>query len=311
MGIFPRYDKEGPGVYADDPKRGPIIRFFQTYAGKFFKLVSTNLMFVLFNIPSMIIAYIGVIYFLPLINPIFEPTAFQNYLAGLGISAADASSTTGGAALQLYFLIVLFLVLFVVGMQLVSVGPVQTGLSYVYRNFARESATFVWSDFAMSFKNNWKQSLIATGITLIVTVVIMGNIVFYSSTYTGQYAHIFSTLFVMALVFFMCIQIFVYPLIASLDLKLKNIYKNAILFFMARFLPTIGIFIVDVVVLLVIPVVLLFSFTYAGFALAIVYYAFFAFSFVNYLNTFFVWQQIERYIIKPKETEDESSSEAS
>ena len=306
MGIFPRYDKEGPGVYADDPKQGPITRFFRTYTNKFFKLISTNLMFVLFNIPAMFVAYIGVIYFLPLINPVFEPTAFQNYLSDLGITAADASSTTGGAALQLYFLIVLFLVMFAVGMQLVSVGPVQTGLSYVYRNFARESATFVWSDFAMSFKNNWKQSLIATGISIVVTGVIMGNIAFYSSTYIGQYNRIFSTIFVMALVFYMCIQIFVYPLIASLDLKLKNIYRNAILFFIARFLPTIGIFLVDVVVLLVIPVVLLFSFTYAGFALAIVYYTFFAFSFVHYLNTFFVWQQIERYIIKPNETDSES-----
>ncbi len=310
MGIFPKYDKEGPGVYADDPKSGPIVRFFQIYARKFFKLVTTNLMFVLFNIPSMIIAYIGVVYFLPLINPVFEPAAFQNYLTSVGISSANASTTNGGAALQIYFLIALFLVMFVVGMQLVCVGPVQTGLSYVYRNFARESSTFVWSDFVMSLKSNWKQSLAVTGITLVVTGVIMGNVAFYSSTYSGKYAHVFSTIFVMMLVFYMCVQLFVYPLIASLDLKLKNIYRNAILFFIARFLPTLGIFLVDAVVLLVIPVVLLFSFTYAGFALAIVYYIFFAFSFVHYLNTFFVWQQIERYIIKRKET-DTDPSEAS
>jgi hypothetical protein len=31
------------------------------------------------------------------------------------------------------------------------------------------------------------------------------------------------------------------------------------------------------------------------------YYAFFAFSFVHYLNTFFVWQQIDRYIVKPQQ----------
>ena len=63
MGFFPRYDREGPGVYADDPKHGPFVRFFQTYANKFFKIVSANFLTLLFNIPAIIIAYAGVIYF--------------------------------------------------------------------------------------------------------------------------------------------------------------------------------------------------------------------------------------------------------
>ena len=51
MGLFSstRYTKEGPGVYADDPKRGPFFRFFQTYGNKFFKIVSTNFLLVIFN----------------------------------------------------------------------------------------------------------------------------------------------------------------------------------------------------------------------------------------------------------------------
>jgi len=309
MGFFPRYDREGPGVYADDPKHGPFVRFFQTYANKFFKIVSTNFLSVLFNIPAIIIAYVGVVYFLPQINPIFEPDKFQKYLTDLGITAADSATSGAGAALQLYFLVVVILVMFVVGMQLVSVGPVQTGLSFVYRNFARESTTFVWSDFVLSFKKNWKQSLIVTGITLGMTCIILINIVFYANVYNGPYSQIFSTIFFMVFVFFMCIQIYMYPIIASLDLTLKNVYRNAVLFFLGRLLPTLGIFLIDVVILLVIPVVMLVSFTYAGFALALIYYILFAFSFVQYLNTFFVWQQIERYIVKPQEI-DEQSPEA-
>lgn len=309
MGFFPRYDREGPGVYADDPKHGPFVRFFQTYANKFFKIVSTNFLSVLFNIPAIFIAYVGVVYFLPQINQIFDPAAFQKYLTDLGITAADSATSGAGAAMQLYFLVVVVLVMFVVGMQLVSVGPVQTGLSFVYRNFARESTTFVWSDFVMSFKKNWKQSLIVTGITLGVTCLILINIVFYANVYSGPYSQIFSTIFFMVFVFFMCIQIYMYPIIASLDLKLKNVYRNAVLFFLGRLLPTLGIFLIDIVILLVIPVVMLVSFTYAGFALAVIYYLLFAFSFVQYLNTFFVWQQIERYIVKPQEI-DEQSPEA-
>ena len=307
MGFFPRYDREGPGVYADDPKHGPFVRFFQTYANKFFKIVSTNFLSVLFNIPAILIAYAGVVYFLFSMG--VDLATPQKYLIDSGITVEDSATTGAGAAPQLYFIVVVVLVMFVVGMQLVSVGPVQTGLSFVYRNFARESTTFVWSDFVLSFKNNWKQSLIVTGITLGVTCLILINIVFYSKVYSGPYAQIFSTIFFMVFVFFMCIQIYMYPLIASLDLKLKNVYRNAVLFFLGRLLPTLGIFLVDVVILLIIPVVMLVFFANAGFALALIYYTLFAFSFVHYLNTFFVWQQIERYIIKPREI-DEQSPEA-
>lgn len=307
MGFFPRYDREGPGVYADDPKHGPFVRFFQTYANKFFKIVSTNFLSVLFNIPAILIAYAGVVYFLFSMG--VDLATPQKYLIDSGITVEDSATTGAGAAPQLYFIVVVVLVMFVVGMQLVSVGPVQTGLSFVYRNFARESTTFVWSDFVLSFKNNWKQSLIVTGITLGVTCLILINIVFYSKVYSGPYAQIFSTIFFMVFVFFMCIQIYMYPLIASLDLKLKNVYRNAVLFFLGRLLPTLGIFLVDVVILLIIPVVMLVIFANAGFALALIYYILFAFSFVHYLNTFFVWQQIERYIVKPREI-DEQSPEA-
>jgi len=309
MGILPNYNKEGPGVYVDDPKHGPFIRFFQTYASKFFKLCTTNLMFVLFNIPSIIVACLGVVYFLPQINDVFETTKFQKYLTDLGITAADSSMSSDAASMQIYFLLVLLLVMFVVGMQLVAVGPVQTGLSYLYRSFARETPTFLWSDFTSSVKSNWKQSTIVTFISLLVTSITVMNIAFYANVYSGKSSQIFSGIFGVIFVFYMCIQIFVYPLIASVDLKLKDIYKNSVLFFLGRLLPTMGIFLVDVVVLLVIPLVMLFSFTYAGFGLAIFYYLFFAFSFVHYLNTFFVWQQIERYIIKPQEI-DEQSPEA-
>lgn len=301
MGIFPNYNKEGPGVYADDPKHGPFVRFFQTYSSKFFKLVTTNLMFVIFNIPAMLIAYAGTVFFLPQLNPVFDPAAFQQYLSDMGIAVSDGSAAGGNAALQLYFLLVLFMVMFTVGMQLVAVGPVQTGLSYVYRNYARETTTFLWSDFASAVKKDWKPSAIASLVSVIGTVVILFNIVFYTNVYQGQYSQIFSAIFIVIFVIFMCVQIFVYPMIASVDLKLRYVYRNAILFFLGRLIPTIGIFLVNLIVLFVIPVIMLFSFTYAGFALSIFYYLFFAFSFVQYLNTFFVWQQIERYIAKPVE----------
>jgi hypothetical protein len=308
MGLFTNYNKEGPGVYEDDLKHGPVVTFFQIFGSKFFKLCTTNLIFLLFNIPSLVIAYIASIFFLPMINKTLDPSKFEAYMEKLGIAASDGTAAGNGASMQLYFLLVLFTVMFVVGMLMVVNGPAQTGLSYVYRNFSRGTPVFLWSDFMTSLKKNWKQSLIASVIGLLVSTVTIFNIGFYNTVYTGQYSQVFSTIFVVLLIFILCIQMYVYPLIASVDLKLKDVYRDAVLLFLGRLMPTLGIFLVNVILLVVVPVLLLFTLTNFGFGIAVIYYLFFAFSFLHFLNTYFVWRQIERFVARP-EGEDETSGE--
>ncbi len=304
MGLFTNYNKEGPGVYEDDLKHGPFVSFFQICGSKFFKLCTTNLIFLLFNIPSLILAYVASIFFLPMINRTLDPTNFEAYMEKLGIAAADGTAAGSGASMQLYFLLVLFTVMFAVGMLLVVNGPAQTGLSYVYRNFSRGTPVFLWSDFISALKKNWKQSLIASIIGFVVSAVTIFNIGFYNTVYTGQYSQVFSTIFVVLFIFSVCIQMYVYPLIASVDLKLKDVYRDAVLLFLGRLLPTLGIFLVNVILLAAVPVLLLFTLTNFGFGIAVIYYLFFAFSFLHFLNTFFVWRQIERFVAKPEGEED-------
>jgi uncharacterized membrane protein YesL len=301
MGLFTRYDQEGPGVYEDEPVRGPFVRFFQTYSQRFLKLCVMNLMFVVVNIPSIIIAYIGAAYFLPLLNPVLSPVGFTKYVAQFGITSSQADVTPDGASMQLFFLLILLTVMFVVGSLLVSCGPVQAGLSYIYRNFARNTTSLFWPDFVAAVKANWKQSLVASLISIVVGGIILMNIAFYNGTDLGGPEQVLATVFSMVFVFFLCIQMYVYPLIATVDLKMRQIYRNAILFFIGRFIPNMGIFLVNVLILIVLPVIMLLSFTKFGLSIAMFYYAFFAFSFVHYLNTFFVWQQIDRYIVKPQQ----------
>ena len=275
MGLFTNYNKEGPGVYEDDLKHGPFISFFQIYGSKFFKLCTTNLIFLLFNIPSLVVAYIVSIFLLPMVNKTLDPAKFEAYMEKLGITAADGTAAGSSVSMQLYFLLVLFTVMFAVGMLLVVNGPAQTGLSYVYRNFSRGTPVFLWSDFISALKKNWKQSLIASIIGFVVSAVTIFNIGFYNTVYTGQYSQVFSTIFVVLLIFFTCIQMFVYPLIASVDLKLKDVYRDAVLLFLGRLLPTLGIFLVNVILLVVVPVLLLFTLTNFGFGIAVIYYLFF------------------------------------
>ena len=103
---------------------------------------------------------------------------------------------------------------------------------------------------------------------------------------------------------------YVYPMIASVDLKILQIYRNAAILFIARFPQTIGILLLNILILAVIPAIMIFSFSSIGMVLAMLYYGLFAFSFTHLMNTVFVWAQIERFMVRDEEpVEDESSSQ--
>ena len=304
MGLFQRYDQEGPGVYEDDEEHGSFVTFFSCYFSKLTRMVASNLLFLAFNIPAILLAYLAAVYFLPLISSSLAPDAFTTTLANIGITAA-VGSDGGDASFQLYFVLLLFVVMYTVGMNIITVGPVQTGLSYIYRNSIRRTTVFLWSDFTTTVKKNWKPSLAASGISFLVFLVLLLNISFYNNIYEGPYGQVITTVFIMFLLFFTCIQIYVYPLIASVDLSLRKIYENAFLLFLGRLVPTFGIFLLDLLVLIAIPLILLFTFTGFGFTIAIAFYFFFAFSFTQFLNTFFVWRQVEKYVlVEPVEEEE-------
>ena len=49
------YTKEGPGVYPDDPEKGPFGQFFAILGRKFWKIITVNLMYVLFSAPALVL----------------------------------------------------------------------------------------------------------------------------------------------------------------------------------------------------------------------------------------------------------------
>ncbi len=303
-----RYLQTTERISDDEQEHGPVYRFLSTYFGRMLRFCATNLMFILFNLPAMALAFIEIFIFLPQISPRFELDAFRSYLSDMGIAAADGTSTSTGVSSWLYILLIFCVSLFVVGSQMVTIGPFQAGLTYLYRNYARDIPTFIWSDFWSATKKNWKQSLQASIIAFVVSNVILLNIAFYLGG-NGRYPMVFATIFIMALIFFICIQMFVYPLIVSVDLRLREIYRNAIIFFLSRLLPSLGIFFIDLLIIVVIPFFLLFSTYNFGLVLCFFYYLFFAFSFTHYLGTFFAWQQINRYIVLPMQTQNEEAEE--
>ena len=131
LGLFGNYDKPGPGVDKDEPKKAAPVRFFEILWRKLSKLVQLNLTFM---IPFIaVIALMVGVFLLPIPHFLYATSFF--------------------GVLDLY-------ILYAVTLPLILLSPFTCGLAYVTRNFAREEHAFVWSDFWDAVKNNWKPALL-------------------------------------------------------------------------------------------------------------------------------------------------------
>lgn len=292
-------------------EHGALYNFFASIGHHWLKLMSTNVLFVVFNIPMMLVAFAIVLIILPTLNEVFVPENFVAFFNSLGVTGNEAIANDVGAsaAYQVYYLITLFCVMFLLGSSLVCVGPFQAGFSTIYRNIARGQGAFIWADFKDGIKNNWKQSLIAMFISLIVTVVCGVAVGFYSASMSKIGTGI-SMFFVFIFFSFVVIQNIVYQMIVSVDLPLSKIYKNACLFFFLKFGPWIGIWAVAMCLLLLVPFLLLFTTTYFAYAVTVFYYLTVVCSLVQYMFSFYTTELIGIYIGKPKSYDDIGDDEA-
>jgi uncharacterized membrane protein YesL len=297
------YDQTGPGVYANEQREGPVVRFFRILAARFFTLCLCNLLFVLINLPALAVTYFVVANVMPIISPSLSPLAISASIESLGVEQATEMFTVETAASNLYWVSVFLGSFLIVGLTLIVMGPFQTAFSYMYRNFSRETPSFFWQDFIHALKTNWKQSLIVSFISFLITSVLLFNIGFYATHLDGTLSQILLGIFCVLFLLYLCMHLYVYPLIASLELPLKQIYRNAMIFAGIRLFPTIGILLLQTLIMLIIPGLMIFFGSRIGSTIAIVLYLVIVFALSHFIGNFFVWYQIEKHIL-PDEADE-------
>ena len=209
FGLIGNYDKPGPGVSKDEPKKAAPVRFFEILWRKLSKLVQLNLIFM---IPfAVVVALMVVIFFLPL--PHF---AFNTSLFG---------------PLDLY-------AIYAVPLPLILMAPFSAGMAYVTRNFAREEHAFVWSDFWEAVKNNWKASLLNGIIVYVAYVFLSFSVFFYSNQMQSNWLYMVPFLSLIHICGGFCgawLRTFIFLRILFCAIRLKFGAKNNIIEQMRRY----------------------------------------------------------------------------
>lgn len=163
FGLF-NYEKEGPGIEKDAPKKKAFILFFEMLKINFWKFIPISFVYILLSLP------------------------------------------------------------------VVTSGLANAGITHVARNTARDKHSFGMSDFFETLKKNWKQSVIAGIVNIVITVLALYAIRFYYRSYADTKSFLWLvglSVTLSLLMLFTFAQYYMWTMIITFDLPLFTIYKNS------------------------------------------------------------------------------------
>jgi len=267
--------------------------FFKAYGHNWSRVCICNAVMLLCNILSMLIGFAIVMFMVPFIFPFFVPDSLKDFL--VNNSLVSLEDATPEMVNNIYYLVSLILEMLLTGFMFVINGPVQCGITYYMRNLIDGAASFK-EDFKKGVKENWKKSLAASFLSIITTCILIFNIGYYRNVGMGAATMFVQSFFTWCMLFWGCMQLYVYPLISCTDLSLKDVYRNAALFCIKGFFSTMGIFILQVILFFVLPFALIFYAGQTGYAIVMLFYLIFSFGFVTFLGTYQSWKLIQKYV---------------
>ena len=139
-------------------------------------------------------------------------------------------------------------------------GPVEAGLAYVCRNWARDEHAFIWSDFKDAVKDNWKQGLGISAITSVFPIVVYVCWNFYGEMANDSLIYMVPQVLVVLLgfVWFLAL-VFFYPLMVSYKMSFTQLLKNGLMLSVGRLPQTIGVRLVTLLPVLISLFLLMFT----------------------------------------------------
>ena len=187
---FQNFSKPGPGVRKDEPPQKPVVVFFQIFYRKFWDLIKLNLLY--FASVFLLLA--------PMIIMIITHFA-------------------GGS---LWFLLSL--------LPISLAGPATAGLTLVLRNDVRQEHVFLWTDYINAVRSNWRQAWLAGMLIVAAAILAIFCVPFYVQQASKNPLMILPLVIIfVALSLFIFMQYYVFVVIVTFDLKLRQIYRNALI----------------------------------------------------------------------------------
>ena len=267
------YGKSGKGDFTpDDLPKNRWELFWAMLRVRLSALVRLNLMTIVAFLPYFLVILINV---MNLLTGWSNAVAYQEALAsGAEITeeiASPAMQTVyarfmtdgvfqlGQYAQELVQNCLWMTVRFLIPAILIT-GPVEAGLAYVCRNWARDEHAFIWSDFKDAVKDNWKQGLAISAITSVFPAIIYVCYLFYGNMAEQRVIFMIPQVLVIMIGFIWSLSlIYFYPLMVSYKLTFSQLFKNGLILSVGRLPQSVGLKLLSLTMPIICAVLLLFT----------------------------------------------------
>ena len=259
LGIFKKdYESAGSGIAKNSTQKGAKL-FFEILGVRFWKIIEVNLLYSLFYLPIL-----------------FAFTFFAY------VNNKTIALILGGIML-LAFLIIW--------------GPATSGVFKIMKNFAQDKHAFIVSDFVQTFRENFRYASIIGIVDLLLLSSITAGIWVYPAlaAQTGsKIMYVFLAISLSVGITFIMMNFYMFPMLVSTDLSLKNIFKNSFaLMFVELKRNIITLLITGAITALMALLILFVNFAF------IYVLPFFPFAFNTFLICFRSYPVIQKYVINP------------
>lgn len=283
-----------------DPNQPRISIFFELLKRKFVNLMKVNILYLLGAIPTIAITMFVMSMF---VNPVMNGMT-DTIAKVLGLAAADFTNQDFAR----YYVMIdagLRIVLTLGFMIFLGMGPVSAGFNYIMRNYAREDYAWILSDLFDHSKRNFGQALAVFVIDLCAFCLMLYAFVFYINQ-PGIMQILGYAVFGTGLVFAM-MHLYIYPMMVTFKLTVKQIYKNAFFLAFAEAPKNLLLILIMAFFHLALPSIMIyFGWAVGWLLLFIIAELVFAIAATGFMTNFFIYPTIEKYI---NEAEEKASSD--
>lgn len=216
MGLFFNYDKPGPGVDKNAPKKRGVFLFLELLGRNFGKLLLSNMLYFVISLPVIAIFAVILTFFFGNIMP-------------------EMIGTVG------FIQVVIILTCMVT--ILWGTGPASCGYAYLLRNFAKEEHAFLTSDFFEKTKESFLRGIVFLLVDVLMLAIFSMAILVYrqlSGEMGGIYT-IFYILTIVMIVIYTIMHFYLYEMEVTFKNEIRTIYKNSFLMAIATLPACLGI----------------------------------------------------------------------
>lgn len=278
------FTKDGPGVKKDVPQKRGVFLFIELFFRKFFKMSRLNVLYAIAALPTFIVAFI------------VSGVVTQNIISlSMGANPQFAQNA------ELLDLVLRFFVSLIM-MIFWGMGPVTAGFTYILRNYAREEHAWLWSDFGQHTKQNFKQAIVVWLVDQLVFILLCTAYVFYNTQ--ASLLFFVKYIIIWIAILYTIMHFYIYPIMVTFKMKLKDIYRNALLLSVAKLPVNIFILFILLLINVGIPYAIM---TYAANSSLVFWAVFLVLEFVilislsGFITTFGAYQSIKKHMISEEE----------